>query len=332
MKYGAGGEYVQIVPPSEVTKESAKMRGFGGGSGRHGSRQRITAFTSKSRLALKRKFNRLEEKQRRKCLFTTLTYQANMLDGEQAHKDLNAFGSAMYRRFGAGVGFLWKMEQQKRGSIHFHLLIFGVRYMKKDMWLEFCGWIASTWARIVAHGGPVSVDQILAGTSIELAEKGAVRSYLEKYIAKVTKEDGQELPDIESPGRYWGERFMKQFFAPEVEIPISKRQAIQLARILDNYQRAGRRRAWAEKHVNAVMLEINSLRSRSGQKPVPTWTPKEGKKPPPEALDGRCVPIVNTWMLRWAKQRKKHVGDQRSYWSLSVGDLAPKLIDWLYTT
>jgi hypothetical protein len=331
MEYRAGGECVRIVPPPEVTKEAAKMRNFGGVGGSRGDRQRITGFSTKSRLALRRKFDCLDEKSRKKCLFTTLTYEENMLDGEQAHKDLNAFGSAMLRKFGEGVGFLWKMEQQKRGSIHFHLLIFGVSYMKREKWDQFVQWLAFTWARIVAHGGEISIKQIQAGTSIELAEKGAVRSYLEKYIAKVLSPDGEQLPEIENPGRFWGERFMKQFFAPKVEIPISRRQAIQLSRILDNYRRSRIREQWGLKHLNATYLKCVAMRRFSRSKrPLRTWVAKEGKVPPDDDL-GMAIPIVDTWMLRWAKKRKKHVGEQRSYWCLSVGDLAPKLIDWLYT-
>lgn len=323
LEYRSGGQAVRIIPPPEITKAAAKFRGFGHGrGGTRGDRQAITAFTSKSRTALKRKFDCLHEKYTGRCHFTTLTYQQNTLDGEQAHKDLNAFGASLGRKFGDEVGFMWKMEQQKRGSIHFHLLIFGIKYMKKADWMEFSGWVAYTWARIVAHGGEISIAQIEAGTQIELAEKGHVRAYLEKYIAKVLSTDpGEELPEIESPGRFWGERYMKQFHAPKVEIPISNKQAVQLARILDNYRKAGIRQQWGKIELNAQTLRLNQLRASQGYKPVPTWSAKEGKQPPENAL-----PLVKVWMLRWMKKRKKHVKEQRSYWQLGIGNCAERLL------
>jgi hypothetical protein len=68
---------------------------------------------------------------------------------------------------------VWRMEYQKRGSIHFHLLVFNLPFWD---WKE----ILSAWKRIT--------HQSLARVDIRLVKsRRGVMSYVSKYIAKVQK-------------------------------------------------------------------------------------------------------------------------------------------------
>ena len=146
-----------------------------------------------------------------------------MMDAPRAKMDLHAFDKALKRAY-PGAGLVWKMEVQKRGSIHFHLLVFGLRFLPWQ-------WVAETWGRLVAPGDD---EQLKAGTNVQLAEtRGAVRSYLEKYVAKV--DDG---PELENPGRWWGVRRLEAYQAPAVDVSITAGQAATVARLLDRLHRA----------------------------------------------------------------------------------------------
>lgn len=283
-----------------------------------GDRQAITAFTGKSRLALRRVFNKLRSEHRNRCLFVTLTYHANMLDGRQAKADLDAFDKALTRAFPTS-GYIWKMEVQQRGSIHYHLLIFGVRFIHHD-------WIAETWARIVAHGGPIDEDQRKAGTNIQMAEKGAARAYLEKYVAKVlTLGDG---PVIENPGRYWGVRRMEQFQGEKIEVPLpSRRSAIEACRTLDKLRRAQIVAAWRERGewnrsigraIETIRGMIRSANSICEGKLSALLHRLQCSRRPDDQFSE--IGYEHCWMLRWARKRKQKCAVQRSVWQVTMTD------------
>lgn len=56
------------------------------------------------------------------CKFLTLTYAENMTDLDRAQEDLNRFLTRVRRKYGK-VGYLWVVEFQQRGAVHFHILL-----------------------------------------------------------------------------------------------------------------------------------------------------------------------------------------------------------------
>jgi hypothetical protein len=61
------------------------------------------------------------------------------------------------RRYSKGrCGAIWKLELQDRGAPHFHLLIFGLRYLPAAL-------LARRWYEIVGSG---DVNHLSAGTSV----------------------------------------------------------------------------------------------------------------------------------------------------------------------
>jgi hypothetical protein len=64
-----------------------------------------------------------------------------------------------------GVSAVWKLEYQKRGAPHFHLIVFGGEGVHRWWWS-----VAWWWAC-----GKVSYDHLQAGTNVKTIDNGAGR-------------------------------------------------------------------------------------------------------------------------------------------------------------
>jgi hypothetical protein len=128
----------------------------------------------------------------RGLLFITLTYpRAWPGEWQKWKRDLDNMLHRFKRKF-PHFGAVWKLEPQKRGAPHFHLLAVGVPFIAKV-------WLSQAWYDVVASRDP---KHLAAGTQVQLARshRGVV-SYAAKYAAK-----RQELPPDwqEGVGRWWG--------------------------------------------------------------------------------------------------------------------------------
>ena len=128
----------------------------------------------------------------RGLLFITLTYPRAFPGAWPTWKrQLDTMLKRFRRRF-PGFGCVWKLEPQRRGAPHFHLLAVGVPFIAKD-------WLSRAWYDVVGSG---DMRHLAAGTQVQLARshRGVV-SYASKYTAK-----RQELPPDwqEGVGRFWG--------------------------------------------------------------------------------------------------------------------------------
>lgn len=96
------------------------------------------------------------------------------------------------------ISAVWRIEYQKRGAAHAHLILYNAPYVNKD-------WIQKTWGEVIEQERPF--------TRIErVANHRAVMSYASKYIAKrpvgfinlpyLTAD--KETGEIRSLGRQWG--------------------------------------------------------------------------------------------------------------------------------
>jgi len=152
------------------------------------SRSAISGFSARSRRRLQVNLAKI----RRDSLpvFVTLTYPAEFPGPKVAKHHLDVFGKALVR---CGYGFVWKLEPQKRGAPHFHLLLYGAIPLLKSFRL----WVAETWYRIVGSG---DTKHLKAGTQVaRVRSQHGVRAYAAKYMGKTFTGLGWE-----SPGRFWG--------------------------------------------------------------------------------------------------------------------------------
>lgn len=167
------------------------------GTGWNGAhRDKITAFSRKSRKRLLEVFARLDVSKQR-AVFVTLTF-SSIPEQEFAYKSLRKFFERLRRRF-KNVCAIWRKEYQERGSIHYHIIFFGLPFIPQRE-LQQC-WEACTGEnRSIVH------------VTLLKSKKHALL-YVSKYIAKV--EDGESTTSLDSVpyphdekkppvGRFWG--------------------------------------------------------------------------------------------------------------------------------
>jgi len=156
----------------------------------------IRAFSYKSRLRLLRFMARLKMVGVR-ASFITLTFKGYPSNAE-AKRCLHAFLSHLRRTF-PQASACWRLEYQKRGAIHYHLLCFNLPYWD---WKE----LHQTWSQITGETSS-RVDIRL------VRSRRGVMSYVSKYIAKVEKRIRKTflvfVPYLHrqrkwKKGRFWG--------------------------------------------------------------------------------------------------------------------------------
>lgn len=161
----------------------------------------IRGFSLSSQRRMRRKLSEL----RRDAdgLFLTLTYHESDPSGEDVKKHLHAITEAMRRRWsGLRWAMCWRLEWQKRGVPHLHLLIWGISFEHKE-------WFKRTWHRITDETSGEHAD---VGAWVERMPDGRkLQVYVSKYMAK----NADSTPDGWH-GRLWGFRNRKHL--PEAEL------------------------------------------------------------------------------------------------------------------
>lgn len=133
-------------------------------------RSKITDFSPGSRGRLFDLFNKMELKS--KVIFITLTYERIDTDAGTAKAHLFAFIKRLQRRFAnASMSFVWRMEFQERGAIHFHVLAFGLPFVPKEQ-------IQIMWGQTTCQSRPFTRIEMIFSSK-------KVMNYVSKYVAKV---------------------------------------------------------------------------------------------------------------------------------------------------
>ena len=208
-----GGSLVRIKP----TEVNPLKNSYEVDNDIRGTKTEIKTFTPKSRRNLLQKLsvinqNRIPQDQ---VLFLTLT-----IDGKdtptECKKYLNNFLTQLRQRLdGHRWFYCWKGEFQKRGVLHFHLVLFGLRTLSHK-------WIRHTWSRITlgyeeykkrcdSSDDPKEVFKSLVITEIEPSRSwGQTKDYFSKTLGYVSK-NGQEEQELikkfnkeDRVGRFWG--------------------------------------------------------------------------------------------------------------------------------
>ena len=109
-----------------------------------------------------------------KASFVTLTFGKRVPTDKEAKRLLDIFLKRMRRYFGFNVEYVWVAELQKRGAIHFHILL--SEYLPKE-WLNIA-WneIANNWTKS-AYGETQKLLPNVKGVLL-------AGSYITKYISK----------------------------------------------------------------------------------------------------------------------------------------------------
>lgn len=159
-------------------------------------RGKVTDFTRASRRRLIDKAARLN-KNHKETKFLTLTFHG-FPTPDKAKVCFHRFLKRMRRRFPQSSA-LWRAEMQERGSPHFHLIIFGIRWWGHSE-------IQAIWTECTNED--VSYVWIKPMRSAK-----RVMAYISKYMSKPTNEGESALLDNASyltdderkwHGRHWG--------------------------------------------------------------------------------------------------------------------------------
>jgi hypothetical protein len=164
-------------------------------------------------------------------LFITLTYPDKYPDPKTSKRHLDTFFKRFARAFPLH-GTIWKLEPQKRGAPHYHLLTWGCEL---DQVFEF---VTSSWHDIAGggdilhlrwHRGELGNGNLPCVQQVQ--SFNGVWSYASKYLGKTFDVSGWE---DKWTGRYWGVvRRTNIPFGKLIQEPVTWDKAVQVQR----YQR-----------------------------------------------------------------------------------------------
>lgn len=194
-----GGAY------SDLSPGGAPGRAVGGGK-----RAEITEFSKASRRRLMRLLNSVDRDRAALPYFVTLTYHRNWPKDRGGRKrHLDAFRKRLERKLGRFPA-VWRLEFQKRGAPHYHLLLFlepgqvarefgqGRRELRREALSRLRCAVSWLWHEVAE---PDSPEHFVAGTQVqEVRSWRGVNAYAAKYMAKLEKLDPSAAPI----GRFWG--------------------------------------------------------------------------------------------------------------------------------
>lgn len=203
--------------PDMVTSAAVGEGGPGGGGGRGD----IQVFSRKSRFRL---FQTLHKLEFNRVTFCTLTYPKEFPTDAKVYK---AHLKEYRRRFEIWFGkvpAVWRLEFQRRGAPHFHIMYLDAPFIPLETWCEL-------WSDVIHTDNPIHRK---IGVDVKLVTGGKegklVAAYLAKYVAKV---DDRLTECVKTkPGRWWGKWNITE--SPPVEIECLDYQAEQvIAALLD---------------------------------------------------------------------------------------------------
>lgn len=206
----------------------------------------------------------------------TLTYPGDWLtvapDGRTAKEHLQEFFHRYRRAWGTDLLCVWKLEFQRRGAPHFHLMMVpptGRAHSRSDAvgtGLEFKHWLSVVWADVVDHPDAGEyANHLAAGTGVDWQEGARLQDprraavYFTKHGSFSAKEYQHIVPEPwrepgRGPGRFWGYRQLRR--VPR-SVDLTPRDAQLVARTIRRWARA-----------QGVTREVLAPRVRGGR-PVP---------------------------------------------------------------
>jgi hypothetical protein len=156
-----------------------------------GLRSPITTFSRKSRGRLLLRMAQIHDV--REGHFITLTYPGTYPSDPTIFKrDLKVWVQRLRRRY-PDARAIWRLEFQRRGAPHYHMLVFGI----PDRVCDVREWCALAWYKVVGSGDE---RHLRAGIRVDRIEN---RAHAMRYASKYCAKDGYQ--DLEGDyGRRWG--------------------------------------------------------------------------------------------------------------------------------
>jgi hypothetical protein len=238
---------------SALSFEDTKTRNQLSTPRRHGGgiRDRVKGFSRTSRTNLLRRLasiNRTAFKGfRGRMIFVTLTYPRKYSeDPELCKRHLKALRKRLQREF-EPFAAIWRLGIQKRGALHFHLLLFVGPSVGSVG--ELRRFISSAWYEVT---GEVSEGHLRTGTRVEAVKRWKqATSYVERYMAKP-----EEFPEGLQTGRIWGIWNEELLPVRWETVQVSLRDAFKIRRI---YRKLARRKGSGSMCCITVFLRYENV-------------------------------------------------------------------------
>lgn len=248
----------------------------------------------------------------------TLTYPGDWFtvapDGKTVKKHMKAFRKRYERAYGETLACVWKLEFQRRGAPHLHMLLRPPHTLADG--LNFRQWCSQTWADIVAHPDPDEyANHVKAGTGLDFNEglkasdPRRIAVYFTKHGAFAAKEYQHCVPEEwrtpgKGPGRFWGYWGLEPVTATRA---VSPEIGTQAGRIVRRHSKA-----------QQVTREVRRPRAKGG---VP-----RSKYPEVIGLAGAMLMQSRTVRYRKTRTRAVRAKNGRGWVSLNSGpDFATEL-------
>lgn len=181
--------------------------------GRTWRRGKVTAWSRASRQRLRVALAQIEwERTSDSWLLVTLTmpgaYEGTPLEWKY---QLKRFRRAWEVRWGASPSGVWVMEWQRRGAVHWHLLLAAPQSAEENVApTDVRAWASTTWHRIVTRHKAkecvmkACVDHVRSGTHVTPATVNNASLYLAREMGKRSQKHLPEAHESEGAGRWWG--------------------------------------------------------------------------------------------------------------------------------
>ncbi len=248
---GSSAIFPGIPNRSPHAKSSSGNRG--------GKRGKVTTLSDASRTNLKRYLATMKRDAPAFTMALTLPNDFKAISSASVHQIFKIICNRLTASRGfPGVSFVWKRELQRRGALHYHLLIYGIEV--EMIRQSFQRWLALQWNSLIC----ASFDAEESGKHLRWhlhsknmeAVRGNIAGYFAKYLGKPLEAVCEEIP-----GRWWGKVNGSALpLSTRREVAMPERAAIIAHRIA---RKLLQKRANEAKH--RIIAKASGLMSSRGQ-------------------------------------------------------------------
>jgi hypothetical protein len=237
-----------VIYPGYTAIMDSRSQGLIAGGG---TKKAVSGFSKQSRLRLMKLIRSLSVPP---DFHVTLSYPSFYpADSETWKRHLDNFRRAVVRAF-PEFWAIWKLEPQKRGAPHFHLMCsLGAEVREKMKKADVYKVLRSIWYEVVGSG---DWKHFLKGAQVQdLRGAGQAKRamYLADYVFKV--ENGKDLPGWARPGRFWGVLNRASFPPCEWQtVDLELGRAVWLKRLV---------KRWLKRQSRQYSRRLNSMYSYS---------------------------------------------------------------------
>lgn len=181
-------------------------------------RAAVTHFSARSRSRMLQSLAKTDRRELDgRAVFVTLTYPEDYPESSREWKrDLEVFGKRL-RRMRPNAWWYWKLEPQRRGAPHFHLLTFGLQDVDR-------GALKTAWQETIQSEGR---NPWTYGCWVQpMLDWRQAGRYASKYCAKIV-----EGVEWDHPGRYWGIMGRANRREQVVRCPVSEEEFYRVRRV-----------------------------------------------------------------------------------------------------